>query len=83
MDVQLQVGVAVPDESQHGGQQVRRDGGDDAEVQRTGERTAGRVDLLGEGVQGGQHPARVIEHALAQRGDDDPARRTLDELRAE
>jgi hypothetical protein len=52
-------------------------------VQRSGERPAGGLDRLGEGVQGAEDAARVLGDALAQRGDDDASRRTLDELGAE
>lgn len=66
MDVQFQLREAVADQPQHGGQQVGRDGRDDAEVQRPGERAAGGLDLLGEGLQRGEHPACVLAHALTQ-----------------
>jgi hypothetical protein len=52
-------------------------------MERAGERAPGRLDLLGQVVQRGEHPARVLGRTLAQWGDDDLARRTLDELRVQ
>lgn len=83
VDVEFEVGEAVADEPQDGGQQVGGDGGDDAEVQGAGEGTAGGVDGFGEGVQGAEDAACVFGDALAQGGDDDAAGGAFDELGAE
>ncbi len=80
VDLEVEVRVALVDEPQHGGQQVRGDGRDHAEPQDPGERGPDRLRLLHQRGDGVQHRPRPHREPLPRGREQHLARRTLDEL---
>jgi hypothetical protein len=77
VDLEVEVRIALVHQAQHGGQQIRRDGRDDAEPQHTGERRPHRLRLLQQRPDLRQHRLGPYGEPLARGREQHLARRTL------